>query len=137
MLPPVVDMKKALQPGGPRVHDDWPDNKFCETRFDYGDFDGAIKGAKHVITREYRMNRQAPLPLEGRATLATQDHRTGEAVIYVSHQLPTPLQIGIAAFMGISQRRVRVICPDVGGGDRKSTRLNSSHIQKSRMPSSA
>ena len=24
-----------------------------------------------------------------------------------------------------------------GGGDRKSTRLNSSHIQKSRMPSSA
>ena len=30
--------------------------------------------------------------------------------------------------------------PDIGGvigGDRKSTRLNSSHIQKSRMPSSA
>ena len=26
---------------------------------------------------------------------------------------------------------------EVGGGDRKSTRLNSSHIQKSRMPSSA
>ena len=26
---------------------------------------------------------------------------------------------------------------DVGPGDRKSTRLNSSHIQKSRMPSSA
>ena len=25
----------------------------------------------------------------------------------------------------------------IGGGDRKSTRLNSSHIQKSRMPSSA
>ena len=28
-----------------------------------------------------------------------------------------------------------VICPHAG--DRKSTRLNSSHIQKSRMPSSA
>ena len=26
---------------------------------------------------------------------------------------------------------------DLGSGDRKSTRLNSSHIQKSRMPSSA
>ena len=26
---------------------------------------------------------------------------------------------------------------DLVGGDRKSTRLNSSHIQKSRMPSSA
>ena len=36
----------------------------------------------------------------------------------------------------------KAICLDFGvaadfGGDRKSTRLNSSHIQKSRMPSSA
>ena len=29
-----------------------------------------------------------------------------------------------------------LLCP-VGGADRKSTRLNSSHTQKSRMPSSA
>ena len=29
------------------------------------------------------------------------------------------------------------ICLDTNAGDRKSTRLNSSHIQKSRMPSSA
>ena len=32
---------------------------------------------------------------------------------------------------------VRLIAGDVAGQDRKSTRLNSSHIQKSRMPSSA
>ena len=31
----------------------------------------------------------------------------------------------------------RLIIPHMLGGDRKSTRLNSSHIQKSRMPSSA
>ena len=41
--------------------------------------------------------------------------------------------------MAISDRPIRVV--DVGGYkigvDRKSTRLNSSHIQKSRMPSSA
>ena len=30
-----------------------------------------------------------------------------------------------------------MICYEFKGGDRKSTRLNSSHIQKSRMPSSA
>ena len=29
------------------------------------------------------------------------------------------------------------LCPNCGHTDRKSTRLNSSHIQKSRMPSSA
>ena len=32
---------------------------------------------------------------------------------------------------------VRVVIIDEDLGDRKSTRLNSSHIQKSRMPSSA
>ena len=30
-----------------------------------------------------------------------------------------------------------ILCSLIGLGDRKSTRLNSSHIQKSRMPSSA
>lgn len=115
ILEPVVDMKRALEPGAARVHDHWADNLFCETRFDYGDFDAAIKTAKHVITREYRMNRQTPMPLEGRGCLAYLDRRADEVVVYVSHQLPVPLQIGLATFLGLSQRRVRVICPDVGG----------------------
>ena len=37
----------------------------------------------------------------------------------------------------LSGARVRVGYPNKGWRDRKSTRLNSSHIQKSRMPSSA
>ena len=114
-LEPVVDMKRALDPGAPRVHDHWSDNLFCETRFDYGDFDAVAKAAKHVVTREYRMNRQTPMPLEGRGCLAYLDRYADEVVVYVSHQLPVPLQIGISKFLGISQRRVRVICPDVGG----------------------
>jgi aerobic carbon-monoxide dehydrogenase large subunit len=114
-LSPVVDMKRALEPGAALVHDHWSDNMFCETRFDYGDLDAAIKAAKHVVTREYRMNRQTPMPLEGRACLAHLDRRTDEVVVYVSHQLPVPLQIGLSQFMGIPQRRLRVICPDVGG----------------------
>ncbi|MGE0746245.1 MAG: xanthine dehydrogenase family protein molybdopterin-binding subunit [Rhodospirillales bacterium] len=115
VLPAVVDMKRALQPNSARLHDHWPDNLFCETRFDYGDMDAAIKAAKHVVTREYRMNRQTPMPMEGRACLACEDRRTGEVVVYYSHQLPVPMQIGLATFLGIPQRRLRVVCPDVGG----------------------
>jgi carbon-monoxide dehydrogenase large subunit len=55
------------------------------------------------------------MPLEGRGCLAYLDRRNDEVVVYVSHQLPVPLQIGLATFLGISQRRMRVICPDVGG----------------------
>ena len=38
---------------------------------------------------------------------------------------------------GINGRQVELIVADYESKDRKSTRLNSSHIQKSRMPSSA
>src|SRR5260370_2974255 len=114
-LEAVVDMKRAVEPGSPRVHDEWADNIFCETRFDVGDMEAAIKAAKHVVTRECRMNRQTPMPLEGRACLASHDRPTAEIVVYVSHQIPLPVQIGLSSFLGISQRRLPVISPDVGG----------------------
>ena len=52
------------------------------------------------------------------------------------HQRDQPVDRAlVGAGVEIAQRRSRI---DVGGAlDRKSTRLNSSHIQKSRMPSSA
>jgi aerobic carbon-monoxide dehydrogenase large subunit len=115
ILTPVVDMKRALEPGAARVHEHWLDNLFCETRFNYGDIEAAMKASRHTITCEYRMNRQTPMPLEGRGCLASVDKRSDEILVYVSHQLPLPLQIGLSLFLGIPQRRVRVICPDVGG----------------------
>src|SRR5258708_29773838 len=46
-------------------------------------------------------------------------------------QVPHQVRSGVAQALGIAERAVRVIAPDVGGGfglkDRKSTRLNSSH----------
>ena len=50
-----------------------------------------------------------PLPLEGRACVASYDGRLDELVIYVAHQLPVPLQIGLSQVLGMSQRRLRVI----------------------------
>ncbi|MPY72558.1 MAG: molybdopterin-dependent oxidoreductase, partial [Alphaproteobacteria bacterium] len=37
-------------------------------------------------------------------------------MVYISHQLPVPMQIGLSQTLGISQRKLRVIAPDVGGG---------------------
>ena len=45
--------------------------------------------------------------------------------------------ISFAAYPYISSRYDLMPCGGSMGEDRKSTRLNSSHIQKSRMPSSA
>ena len=52
---------------------------------------------------------------------------------------------GAAVAWSLAETKMHILCLDQGGWmnpseyprDRKSTRLNSSHIQKSRMPSSA
>ena len=41
------------------------------------------------------------------------------------------------AVIGIALGTIIGVLPGLGGADRKSTRLNSSHIEPSRMPSSA
>ncbi len=113
-LPPIVSMWDALRAGAPLVHDDWGDNVLVELKLEGGDLAAAKAAAAHVVERSFRMNRQHPLTLEGRACVAHFDGRLDELVVYVSHQLPVPLQIGLAQTLGISQRRLRVIAPDVG-----------------------
>lgn len=115
VLESVVDMKRAMEPGAPLVHEHWSDNMFCQVDLSFGDIESAIDGAHYKITREYKMARQTPMPMEARACLCHVDKRTAELTAYVSHQLPVPIQIGLSQFLNIPQRRVRVVCPDVGG----------------------
>ncbi len=114
-LPPVVDMLEARAPDAPLVHEAWGDNVVLETRID-GDMDDAIARAAHSVTREVRMSRQAMVPMEARAVLAQWDHRMDQLVVYTSTQVPHLIRSGLAMFLGLEQRRVRVIAPDVGGG---------------------
>ena len=78
----------------------------------------AFHGARVLLERQgVKINGHAPLIAVGRDTRGSG---------------PALLRSLIAGF---SAAGVRVV--DLGVLDRKSTRLNSSHIQKSRMPSSA
>src|SRR6185437_12056524 len=114
-LKPVVTMAEAVAPDAPLVHEHWTDNILVEAKIDSGDFDAARAAAAHVVSHRFRMNRQVPLTLEGRGTAAHYDGRLDELVVWCSHQLPVPLQIGLSQTLGIAQRRLRVIAPDVGG----------------------
>ena len=75
----------------------------------------------------------ADLAIYGRVWTGDPTHPWAEVVAVRGDRI-----VGVGARRQALQwigRTTRVI--DNGRGDRKSTRLNSSHIQKSRMPSSA
>jgi carbon-monoxide dehydrogenase large subunit len=121
-LPAVVDAPRQMK-GGALVHEQWGDNLFMDRSIEAGDLEAAKKAAEVVITREYRMNRQSGSPMEGRAVLAYRDHRLDELVIQASTQTPHTMRIAIAEILGLDERQIRVVAPDVGGGFGPKARL--------------
>jgi carbon-monoxide dehydrogenase large subunit len=114
-LPPLVDAHAARADGSVRVHDEWPDNLFVTLGFENG-FEAKSRGAEVVVKKEVTLSRQAMVPMEGKAVLATWDDRANQLVVYASTQVPHVIRIGLAQTLGIEEGLVRVISPDVGGG---------------------
>ena len=110
-LDPVVDM---LAPGAARVHDEWDDNLILETVV--RENADAIGDAPVVVSREFRLSRQAPVPMEGGAVLAEWDARDERLVVHSSTQIPHVLRTALSETIGLEQRGIRVVAPDVGGG---------------------
>ena len=115
-LPAVVDVHEAVKPAAVLLHESWGDNLYVETEVSAGDIDAVAKRAPIIIEREYRMNRQAGVPLEGRAAVAYWDYRLDELVLYSTTQHPHQTRAGIAQFLGLSEHQLHVITPDMGGG---------------------
>jgi len=114
-LPVLVDALAARVAEDVRVHEQWSDNSFLTLNLD-NRYEATAKGAPVVVKRELSLNRQAMVPMEGKAILAHWDERADQLVVYYSTQVPHVVRVGLAQFLGIDQGRVRVISPDVGGG---------------------
>jgi carbon-monoxide dehydrogenase large subunit len=115
-LPAVVDAMAALAPGSTLVHDHWDDNRFVEIANDLGDVDGARAAAAVTVSRTYVMGRHAAVPLETRGCVAHYDARLDQLVLYTSTQFPHVIRSVLAQQLGMEERRLRVVAPDVGGG---------------------
>ncbi|MDQ2845177.1 MAG: molybdopterin-dependent oxidoreductase, partial [Actinomycetota bacterium] len=83
------------------------------------DVDAAIEKAKAspdeiVVERTLRQNRLIPAFMEPRSWVCDP---TGEQlVLYASTQIPHVLRVMLAMTLGISESKLRIIAPDVGGG---------------------
>ncbi len=115
-LPAVWDIDVALKSDAPRVHEHWSDNVYVESAIQTGDLDEVRKAAAVTVRRTLRMGRHAGVSMEGRGVLAYYDRRLDELVVYSSTQFPHVIRTIMAECLGISESRLRVIAPDVGGG---------------------
>ncbi len=111
-LPPVLDMRTALDESSPKVHPQG--NKCFEWVFGNGDIDAAFRDAPVVLERNYRQQRLIPSAMEPRAVVAAWV--ADEVTLWSATQIPHVLRFALAAFFAIPEQNIRVIAPDVGGG---------------------
>jgi carbon-monoxide dehydrogenase large subunit len=111
-LPPVLDIRTALDEGSPKVHEGG--NKSFEWVFQNGDLDAAFRDAPVVMERNYRQQRLIPSAMEPRAVVCSCVG--GEFTLWSSTQIPHVLRVMLALVTGIPEQNIRVIAPDVGGG---------------------
>jgi carbon-monoxide dehydrogenase large subunit len=128
VLPAVVDAPREMRASPALIHEQWGDNLYLERVVEGGDIEAAVRAAKITVTRGYRMNRQSGAPLEGRAVLAYRDHRLDEVVVYASTQTPHTMRVALGEILGIDERSIRVVAPDIGGGFGPKARLYPEEI---------
>src|ERR1700746_1605227 len=111
-LPPVLDMRAALEDASPKVHE--AGNKSFDFLFQQGDLDSAFHDAPVVLERTYRQQRLIPAAMEPRAVVCSVVG--GEFTLWSATQIPHILRLMLALVTGIPEQSIRVIAPDVGGG---------------------
>src|SRR6266851_8974530 len=112
----VSDPEKAIAPGAPAIHPEWPDNIAFTFHQEGGEPEKAFAEAEVVVKQRITSQRLIPTPMETRGVVA--DYRSAEKnlTLYSSTQIPHLLRTLVAQMLGITENRMRVITPEVGGG---------------------
>jgi aerobic carbon-monoxide dehydrogenase large subunit len=113
-LPVVVDPEKALEDGATLVHPEFGTNQTHEWSIGGGDMDAAWSEADVVIERRIINHRTAGAPIEPRVCIA--DYRGDQLTVHLTSQNPHLIRLFMAGELEMSEDRIRVIAPDVGGG---------------------
>jgi aerobic carbon-monoxide dehydrogenase large subunit len=113
-LPAVVDPEEALKEGSPLVHEQIGTNKTHEWSISGGDLEAAWRDADVIVERRIVNHRVAGAAIETRACLA--DYRGGQLTIHLTSQNPHLIRSFLSGELGMTEEKIRVIAPDVGGG---------------------
>ena len=115
-LPVVSDPEKALAPGSPVIHPEWPDNVAFRSEQKQGNLTKAFKEAHKVVKQRLVHQRLAPIAIEARGVLAQYLSSDKELTVWSSTQIPHMLKSHLSKMLKLPENQVRVIAPEVGGG---------------------
>src|SRR5437764_10705545 len=116
LLPPVVDMTRAAEPGATLIHPEWGSNVGIGFTHSIGDADRAFAQADATVAETFNIQRSVGMPLQGRGVVAAWDRRDGTMTTWNSTQVSHFVQQGLTGALGLPPHKIRVIAPDLGGG---------------------
>ena len=116
-LPVVVNPREAAQDGAPQLFDDIENNiAFRWIMGDRAASDAVFEAADVVVADTIVQQRLLPTAMEPRAAMAQYNPATQELTLWCTTQNPHIHRFIISAVTGLSENKVRVIAPEVGGG---------------------
>jgi xanthine dehydrogenase molybdenum-binding subunit len=114
-LPAVFDPRAALEAGAPLVHEELGTNAHhLQYQFTRGDADRAFAEAAAVVEDTYTLNFVTPACLGTMVAIADWD-AADKLTMWTTTQVPFLYQRDLAAALGITGDRVRVLQPPIGG----------------------
>ena len=123
-LPAVSDVAEALSHDAPTIWPNAPGNLALDNAFgDRAAVEAAIAGAHVVIEQTIRCQRTASAFMEPRSAIGRYDEAAGQYILISGCQGVHRVRHPLADCLKVPQERVRVICPDVGGGFGSRTNL--------------
>jgi len=122
-LPPLIDPFKSLAPGAPVLRTDKKDQKnnlaFHWEAGNRADADKAIAAAEVVVSENVYLPRIHVASMETCGCIADFDAAQGKLTVYMTTQAPHAVRTVfalVAGHVGLSEERIRIISPDIGGG---------------------
>ncbi len=112
-LPVIASIEAALAPDARLLFDDWPDNRMVDVRRSNPDVDRELDSGR-VVRASHRSHRHTGVPLETRGVVA--EFNDGRLTVWTSTQNPHIERTTLSYVLGVPERNIRVIAPDVGGG---------------------
>jgi aerobic carbon-monoxide dehydrogenase large subunit len=113
-LPVVTNPEEALEEGAPIIHEEFGTNKVFEWSLPGGDVDAAFREADVVVEKRIVNHRTAGAAIEPRSVLA--EWREGKLTLWSATQIPHIARVILSIQLGLSEDKIRVVAPEVGGG---------------------